>query len=198
MPLSPAPAARAASRARRAAAGALVALLALGWLVLAGAAPAAAHNSLVSSFPAEGEVLESAPPQVELAFDADVSGVGLALVLTGPDGQPVALGRPAADGQRVTAPLSGAAAAGAYALDWRVVSADGHPVAGRLSFSVASGKPAPVGVQAAASAGAGDEQGWLSRNGGLLGVGGVAAVIVAYLAVDVARRRRSRAAEGTR
>ena len=152
---SPSLPSRPTRRARpRAAAAAFAMVLAglaagLGALVPAlvlSAAPAGAHTSLASSFPAEGEALEAGPPQVELDFAEDVSSVGLALVLTGPDGQ-LALGEPAASGRPVTAPLAAAAGAGRYTLDWRVVSADGHTVEGEFSFTW---QPAE-GFQAAAA-----------------------------------------------
>ncbi|NHC12794.1 copper resistance CopC family protein [Motilibacter deserti] len=193
--------ARRALPAPVATAGALLLAL-LGVLapaLLLTASPAAAHTALVSSFPSEGEALESGPPQVELDFDEDVSSVGLALVLSGPDGQGVELGQAAADGATVTAPLAAAVAAGAYTLDWRVVSADGHPVSGRVTFSVAHGKPAPAGVVVASAASGDDDASWLSRHGGQLTlVWVVVAVVAAYLVVDALRRRRDRAARDGR
>ena len=58
--------------ARRGAAALLVALLA-ALTLLAGAAPASAHATLVSSDPTEGEVLTETPDVVTFTFDEPVS-----------------------------------------------------------------------------------------------------------------------------
>src|SRR5215211_5427577 len=60
--------------------------------------------------------------------------LGTRIVVTGPSGQ-VQSGRPEFD-NRVGQALQPGAPAGSYEVIWRVSSDDGHPVSGRLSFTV--------------------------------------------------------------
>lgn len=100
------------------------------------------HAALNSATPADGSVLAAAPQQVELVFSEPVSP--LALRLVGPDGASQALGRFTLKDRTVAIELPATLADGTYALSWRVVSEDGHPVGGALVFSVgASGGAAP-------------------------------------------------------
>lgn len=124
---------------------ATLATLALATLVLP--APAAAHVTVASSSPADGTDLVSLPAQVSVAFDEPVGldagyvqvvDAAGARVDTGPVRHPgghdatVEVGlRPVPD------------APGGYLVSFRVVSADGHPVAGSIRFTVAGGT-APV------------------------------------------------------
>lgn len=106
------------------------------------------HAALNSATPADGSVLAAAPQQVELVFSEPVSP--LALRLVGPGGGAQALGRFALKDRTVAIKLPAALANGTYALSWRVVSEDGHPVGGALVFSVGTpGGTAPdLGEQA--------------------------------------------------
>ncbi len=118
----------------------LAVLAAVAALVAAGAAPAAAHASLVGSDPRDGAVLQQAPSSVTLRFDEPVDVVPGAVRLRLPSGDSVALEAEVdAGGRAVTAGLPAALAErlrGTVALRWRVVSDDGHPLAGVLVFSV--------------------------------------------------------------
>lgn len=136
--------------ARRGARWLLVALAAAIALLVGGAAPASAHASLVGSDPDDGAVLAQAPAVVTLRFDEPVDVVPGAVRLRLPSGEAVQLDAEAdAGGRAVTADLPGALAErlrGTVALSWRVVSDDGHPLAGVLVFSVGA---ASGGVSAA-------------------------------------------------
>lgn len=137
---------------------------------------ASAHASLVSSNPAPNEVLSSFPAQFVLSFNEPVSP--LVLTLLAPDGASQALSDfKLVDGSvTVPAPSIGMGD-GTFVLSYRVVSEDGHPVAGSLIFSI--GAP---GAEAAESSL--DSVDWLVRLaiwldktalylGLLVGVGGV-------------------------
>jgi len=100
---------------------------------LFGGAPAYAHAVLMSSVPADGAVLPEAPGQVHLDFNEPVSLTSLSLL--SPAGEKTTI-TGAADNTSVEASLPDLAAKGSYALSYRVISADGHPVAGTLIFSV--------------------------------------------------------------
>jgi methionine-rich copper-binding protein CopC len=128
----------------------LTPLLALG-LLAAGAASASAHSGLVSTDPGDGATIDSAPHQVTLTFNEAPQSLGTEIVVLGPDGNQVSQGEPVVADVSVTQPLQADLPAGAYAIQWRVTSADGHPLSGELSFTATSA----VGADAQAPAGAG-------------------------------------------
>ena len=114
---------------------ALTAVLLAGLLVGSAAAPASAHASLVSSDPAEGEVLPQAPDVVTLTFDEPVAVVEDGIKAYDAAGDPVDVDAGARD-EVVTADLPDDLADGTYVVAWRVVSSDGHPIAGSLTFHI--------------------------------------------------------------
>jgi hypothetical protein len=100
------------------------------------AAPAAAHNELIGSAPADEAIVDTAPTQVVLEFDQPVqTDFGLVAVLDA-TGVHHEQGEPEVIGSTVTQPL-GALDPGVYEISYRVGSADGHPITGTLSFTVA-------------------------------------------------------------
>ncbi|MDT0276040.1 copper resistance CopC family protein [Blastococcus goldschmidtiae] len=113
-----------------AAATALASLL----LVLSGGT-ALAHTGLQSSTPADGETLTAAPDAVTLTFSSAVASEFAQIAVTGPDGESVTSGEFTIDGAMVTQPVS-TSGEGAYVVAYRVVSDDGHPVSGQLTFTL--------------------------------------------------------------
>lgn len=114
-------------------AAALVALA----LVVLGAAPASAHAELVDTDPAEGAVVETAPDTVTLTFNEPVRLTSQEIAVYDAAGDQVeATSR--ASGTDVTVGLTRAAdlADGTYVVSWNVLSGDGHPISGALTFSV--------------------------------------------------------------
>ena len=106
------------------------------------AAPAAAHNELIASNPADRAVLDTAPTDVVLEFDQPVqTEFGLVAVLDA-TGVHHERGEPQVVGSIVTQAL-GALGAGAYEISYRVGSADGHPITGTLIFTVAGTRSTP-------------------------------------------------------
>ena len=120
---------------RRALVVALCALVVLG-LGLAGAPPARAHDGLLGSDPADGSVSATPPTQVVLTFSADQLALGSAVVVTGPDGVDRTSGAAVVSGATLTQALSEDLPAGVYAVAWRSVAGDGHPVEGTFSFTL--------------------------------------------------------------
>ncbi|MDN5854848.1 MAG: copper resistance protein CopC [Actinomycetia bacterium] len=108
-------------------------------VLVSSAGPAAAHASLVGSNPKDGSSLDAAPAKVSITFSEDVS-TPAQLQVTGPDGQKLADGDPTVDGTTVTQTLDESGYAGTYTIAYRVISADGHPVTGELTYDVTSGK----------------------------------------------------------
>ncbi len=152
---------------------AFVAAAILSWLIAA-SGQASAHAALISSEPADGAVVATPPSVLRLTFSEPVAP--LVLRLFRPDGSAfdltdvhtkdaaVEIGLPVLPG-------------GTSVLSWRVVSIDGHPVGGSVSFSIgapSAGQPpgatsdTTVAVRAAI---------WLVRTvlyvGLLVGAGGV-------------------------
>lgn len=110
-------------------------------LAATGASPAAAHAVLVGSSPGDGQVLSTPPKQVRLEFNEPVSaGLG-GLTVLDTDGARVDEGDPAVDrsGRILTVTLPDALDDGTYIANYRVVSADGHPVTGAIVFGVGGG-----------------------------------------------------------
>src|SRR5690348_10051778 len=125
-------------------------ILAALLLALALPASAAAHARLVSTTPQAGAALDGAPTTVTVRFDEAVESAFGALTVTDADGQRVddgRLTRPAA-GAGVSVALRRGLSDGAYTVDYRVVSDDGHPVGGAFVFRVGRGGPSPAAAVA--------------------------------------------------
>ena len=112
-------------------------------LVVVGAGPAAAHDALTGSDPADGATVPVAPEQVRLDFSDAPAALGTEVRVTGPDGTVVSVGEPTLDALAVVQTLAAYRPAGTYTVDWRVTSADGHPVSGTLTFVAAEAAGAP-------------------------------------------------------
>jgi methionine-rich copper-binding protein CopC len=108
----------------------VVTLFAVTWF----AAPAQSHSQLVSSSPAEGATVEE-PTTVSLVFNEDLIQVGSEVSVTDADGTTTVLVPTYPEPTTLAADLP-ALAAGPASVAWRVVSADGHPIEGVLSFTV--------------------------------------------------------------
>ncbi|MEV6301248.1 copper resistance protein CopC [Actinoplanes sp. NPDC051861] len=109
------------------------ALLLLALLVPA--RPASAHANLVSTDPAQGAVLPTAPARILLTFDEAVRGVPDGVQIFDAQGALVAA-RTSVTGAALTVDPAGQLGDGTTVLTWRVVSDDGHPISGALTFSV--------------------------------------------------------------
>ena len=114
------------------------ALVALALVVL-GAAPASAHAELVDTDPAEGAVVETAPETVTLTFNEPVRLTSQEIAVYDAAGDEVG-STATASGTDVAVDLDSAADLpdGTYVVSWNVLSGDGHPIAGALTFSVGS------------------------------------------------------------
>jgi copper resistance protein C len=122
---------------------AVVTLTALAGIL--GAGQGEAHNSLVSADPADGASLPAGPQQVRLTFDQPVQREFAAVTVTGPGNTRWDGGEAAVSGNSVTAPVRPLGPAGEYVVGYRIVSADGHPVSGTLTFRLtAAGTSTPA------------------------------------------------------
>ncbi|MYX43717.1 hypothetical protein GTW59_22025 [Streptomyces sp. SID89] len=120
-------------------------LLAVAGLLLAGAAPAAAHAALTGSDPQQGVVVPQAPAQVSLTFSEQVAMGDDSLRVLDPAGKRVDTGKPAnISGTTYAVRLRGGLAKGTYTVTYQVISADSHPVGGAYTFSI--GAPSKTSV----------------------------------------------------
>ena len=117
-----------------AAAAAALMLVAGGMLA---AAPASAHDELVSTDPAAGSTVEALHAQLTLTFSGElVTDAGATeLQVTDAGGTSLGDGDPEVEGTSVTQALTGAAS-GPITVLWKVVSSDGHPISGQYAFTV--------------------------------------------------------------
>jgi len=132
----------------------LVAMLFVAAGLLAGAGHASAHAVLVAADPAPNSVLATLPGQLRLTFAESVELPSHALRVFDPDGLEVddgASSHPGGSGATVGIGIRPSSKQGSYAVAWRVVSSDTHPVSGAFTFSV--GHPSPTSTALAPSGG---------------------------------------------
>ncbi|GAB2534947.1 copper resistance CopC family protein [Brachybacterium huguangmaarense] len=127
--------------------GALLALAAL----LGAPAPALAHDRLVSSDPADGATVATAPAAITLTFSDDILDVSPVVRVTAQDGTVVVEAAPRVEGTTATLDLPDGLPTGTAAVQWRVVSADGHPIEGDFSFTVEQGSAPAATTETPAS-----------------------------------------------
>jgi methionine-rich copper-binding protein CopC len=163
-----------------------IAAVLVGLLVLlVGVMPAEGHADLESSNPADGSEIASAPAAVELTFSEDV-GSGFVAV-TAPDGTTVKTSEPRIDGVTMAADLAKSDQHGRYTVAYRIVSADGHPVAGKITFTTTSGQHVTQQQEAPRP------KSFIDRHGTLLITGLVIAMLAIALMLSPLTRRRRQA-----
>ena len=111
--------------------------------LLAPAAPASAHAALVGSDPANGTVVPDAPNRVTLTFSESVQLLAGKIQVLAPDGSRADQGEPQSNGGAITIPLRSGGGRGTYLVSYRVISADSHPVAGSITYSVGAASAPP-------------------------------------------------------
>lgn len=104
---------------------------------LASSPPPTVHAILERSTPAAGDTLDVLPVQITLSFSGPVEETGAVLRVLGPSDRiwDLVPRRAAGDARTLVAdmpPLE----TGGYRLEWRVISADGHPVGDDFVFYV--------------------------------------------------------------
>jgi len=112
-------------------------VVAAGILLLALASSAHAHSLLLESAPAADALLAAPPPEISLRFNNRIEKKLSTIRLLDERGgaRPLTM---LADGpaDRLTATVP-SLDPGAWRVEWRVLSTDGHVVSGRFSFRVA-------------------------------------------------------------
>ena len=190
--------------------------LAASVTVLGPAAPALAHDQLLSSEPAEAAELIASPTEITLEFSNDVLTVGAVILLVDQDGRDWIAGETELDGPVVSAPIDGELPDGVYEARWRVVSSDGHPISGIVPFTVGDAsnakdragtaettaqapeqmpegslEPAPEQAAAAAPESADPSNTWRTVAIGAAGAGGALLIFAAWMLLKGNRRTTS-------
>jgi len=148
---------------------------------IGGAIPAFAHADLVGTYPVDGSVLESAPESITLSFNSKLLNSMAELAVTNSSGELIP-GIIAESIETTASALWPADLPGdTYTVAYRIVSEDGHPVTGSMSFNY----PASVSESVSESAAAvqvptesGSESG--SMLGWVLGFLALALIVVGY------------------
>lgn len=191
------------SPVRRIAAGLALATVA----TLAIAAPASAHDQLISSSPAADERLATPPESITMTFSGellvlDASLTGAVVLVVDASGEDWVAGDVTVDGRTVTAPLAPGMPTAGYQVRWQVVSEDGHPIAGVIPFTVGDADPmeaAATGGGAETPAASSEPPDQKAESRGtvrplLIGAGGAAVAVLALVLVRFLRRPRTAAA----
>ncbi|WP_406629777.1 copper resistance CopC family protein [Amycolatopsis sp. WGS_07] len=101
-----------------------------------------------SSVPAKDSAVAAGPAAIVLTFNEPLDSGFTELAVRGPDGTTHwESAAPTVSGATLSAPVKPLGPAGKYTVDYRVVSADGHPVSGSYSFTLTKAGP---GIAAAA------------------------------------------------
>lgn len=114
----------------------LATIFTLGW----GVESASAHAELLGTTPEDGAVLDRAPAAAEFPFSEPVQLIDGGIRLFPGVGDPVILNARVVN-STITAALPDDLSEGFYTLSYRVVSADGHPISGAITFQVGTEVP---------------------------------------------------------
>src|SRR5262249_43406104 len=120
---------------------------AMRWPATLTALPAPGHAARVSAEPADNAVLATGPERVSATFNERLQTTFAAMTVVGPDGNVWSTGEPTVQGAVVGIGLRPLGPAGAYTVNYRVTSADGHVVSGSWSFRLTvpgTGSPGPA------------------------------------------------------
>lgn len=117
-------------------------------VALLGAGPASAHDAVESTSPAAGATVPTPPDAVTLTLSNHPLTLGTQLKVSDAAGTDWADGGVQIVDNVVSQKLRTGAPAGLFTVQWRVVSADGHPIEGTFSFTAtaAGGGSAAAGT----------------------------------------------------
>ncbi len=116
-------------------------LLACAGLLLA-SGPAVAHDQLSGSEPADGATVAQMPEEVTLTFTDNPQGIGSEVQVMDAEGSDWADGEVRIVDNQAIQSLKPGAPEGEYTVNWRVVSADAHPIEGSFTFTATGGSAA--------------------------------------------------------
>jgi len=144
-------------------------------MALAGAPVAAAHAARIAADPADNAALAKGPQRVSATFNEQLQQEFAAMTVVGPDGNLWSTGDPQVQGAVIAVGVRPLGPAGTYTVNYRVTSADGHPVSGAWSFRLtvaATGTPGPPAARSTDSRDDGAIPVWPFLVAGALIIGG--------------------------
>lgn len=101
--------------------------------------PALAHSSVISTFPSDGEVLATPPDRIEMAFNENITMSSNGITLFDSSGESIPVSTPVIepDGKAFIATVEPVEdlQPSWYAVSWRAISQDGHPIQGSFTFN---------------------------------------------------------------
>jgi copper resistance protein C len=173
----------------------VVVVVLAGFALFGLATPAFAHDVLVGSTPTAGATMATGPAEVRFDFNAPVRQGPNTITVVGANGTHWERTENATvSGNSVSTQVAPLGAAGVYTASYRIISADGHPVTGEITFTLAkagNGTPATPATPAAV-AGSG------SGGGGVpIWVWIVGAAVLLGVVLAVALRTGRRGEDGT-
>ena len=183
----------------------------LGAMILVSAlavAPASAHDAADSTSPAQGATVATPPEKVSVTFNRNPLSLGSEILVTDAAGNNWADGSVEIVDNVASQRLRPGAPAGMFAVAWRVVSSDSHPIEGSFTFTAGvaeSGASAasPATPEATAGTAPAEAAPAEAAKGGtfaglpaVLLTAGVIAVLLAGLGVVLARRRNRSGSTG--
>lgn len=100
------------------------------------AAPAQAHDQIISTSPSEDGHVDTAPAEVSMVYTDSLIEVGAVVLVMDDAEKDWADGPVALDGPTAVQAIKAGMPDGVYQVRWRVVSSDGHPISGVYDFAV--------------------------------------------------------------
>lgn len=133
---------------------------------------AQAHATLVETSPKDGSTIDDEPGTVTFTFNQNI-GTPAYVVAEAPDGSRIETGDPKILNDEVSQKLTSTNMAGDYKASYRVISADGHPISGTITFTVRNGKTVTSATENSQTTQA--EESFLDKHGThlLMGAGGI-------------------------
>jgi copper resistance protein C len=144
-------------------------------MTLAGAPVASAHATRIATDPADDTALPAGPQRVSATFNEQLQPEFAAMTVVGPDGNLWSTSDPEVQGAVIAVGVRPLGPAGTYTVNYRVTSADGHPVSGAWSFRLtvaATGTPGPPAAGSTDPGGDGAIPVWPFLVAGALIIGG--------------------------
>ncbi|MGF9700204.1 copper resistance CopC/CopD family protein [Paenibacillus sp. MABNR03] len=110
---------------------------------------ASAHAYIVKASPGENEQVATAPERLTLEFNESLQTAFYDIKITAPDGTQADDGNVQIDAERphiLETGLRTGLGNGTYAVSWKAVSADGHPIQGAYVFHIGEPSGSPAGL----------------------------------------------------
>lgn len=142
-------------------------------LVALGIAPANAHSQLISTSPVDNSSVAAPPADVRFTFNEDLLNLSTVAIID-EAGNVVTSASVTPNGNELVLPWPTELRSGKWQVSYRVVSADGHPVSGAITFAI--GESAPVQEEETPSASGNSVTMWLVGGAGIVLIAGVLAV----------------------